>query len=62
MKAIIATVTFWVDEDTEFNEIDRLVMRLGESLTMGDYGPDNDEIVKVDENVSTGWREDITGQ
>lgn len=62
MKAINASVTFWVDEDTEEHEIDRLVLRLGDSLGDGDYGPDKTLIVKADEGITTSWEKDQTGQ
>lgn len=62
MKAINASVTFWVEEDADEHEIDRLVLRLGDSLGEGDYGPDKALIVKADEGITTSWEKDKTGQ
>lgn len=62
MKLVRATIDFHVADETDSDELHRLVGRLAESLENGEYGPDKNEVVDADEGVTYSWKYDTTGQ
>lgn len=62
MKAVRASIEFMVKDETDENELHRLVGRLAESLENGEYGPDKNEVVDAESGVNYSWKFDTTGQ